>query len=185
MGHSGSGLGLSVVYGVVKDHKGYYDVLSQKGVGTEFILYFPITVVPTAKADILNVPTVAGHESVLVVDDSLEQRDLAGEIVSSLGYTAFMAENGHKAVDFISKQAVDIIMLDMVMEPDFDGLDTYRKILKINPHQKAIVVSGFSATERVQELLELGAGSYVKKPYSINALSEALRKELDKSVALV
>jgi PAS domain S-box-containing protein len=185
MGQSGSGLGLSVVYGVVKDHKGYYDVLSEIGGGTEFILYFPISSAPASKAETSKIRTVAGNESVLIVDDTLEQRELAGEIVSSLGYTAYSAENGHRAVDFISKHEIDVIMLDMVMEPDFDGLDTYREILKINPRQRAIVVSGFSATERVQELLELGAGCYVKKPYSINTLSKALRKELDKSSALV
>jgi two-component system, cell cycle sensor histidine kinase and response regulator CckA len=168
----------------VKDHNGYYDVLSKIGSGTEFILYFPVFATPTVKADTVRLRTASGNETVLVVDDSLGQRELAGEILRSLGYAVFLAENGHEAVEFISKKDIDIIILDMIMEPDFDGLDTYREIIGINPNQKAIVLSGFSSTERVQELLKLGAGCYVKKPYSIDSLSKALRKELDKSIVL-
>jgi len=68
----------------------------------------------------------------------------------------------------------------MIMEENFDGLDTYREIIKIRPGQKAVIVSGFSATERVDEMLSLGAGAYVKKPFTFSSLSKAIRIELDK-----
>jgi PAS domain S-box-containing protein len=180
MGTSGSGLGLSVVYGVVKDHKGYYDILSEVGRGTEFILYFPLT---GATTELRYQPTqeLRGTESVLVVDDDGSQREMATDLLTSLGYRVMSAANGHEALAYLQKQPVDIIMLDMIMEKDFDGLDTYREILKIRPAQKAIVVSGFSSTDRVLEMQKLGAGMYVKKPYTIRMLASALRDELDRT----
>jgi CheY-like chemotaxis protein len=180
MGTSGSGLGLSVVYGVVKDHKGYYDILSEAGKGTEFILYFPLT---ETTAEVLHQSTqeLRGSDTVLVVDDDSIQREMATELLESLGYRVTSAANGHEALDCIRKQPVDIVMFDMIMERDFDGLETYREILKIHAAQKAIVVSGFSPTDRVQEMQKLGAGQYVKKPYTIEALASALRAELDRT----
>lgn len=178
MGRSGSGLGLSIVYSIVKDHHGYYDIMSEAGRGTEFILYFPATekmvVTGTEKSEIKG-----GSERVLVVDDRPDQREMASEIISSLGYSVQTAENGRRAVELVSHGGVDVIVLDMIMEPDFDGLDTYREILKVCPHQKAIIVSGFSATDRMQQTLDLGAGACVRKPYSVEALALAIRTELD------
>ena len=181
MGRSGSGLGLSVVYGIVKDHKGYYDVSSELNKGTEFILYFPIFNKHIAPNETSLIQFRGGTETVLVVDDSAEQRELAMEIISSLGYKVLTAENGHQAVEIISREVADIVVLDMIMGSDFDGLDAYREILKLRPGQKAILISGFSATDRVQKALELGAGAYIKKPYNIEAIARTLRKELDKA----
>jgi two-component system cell cycle sensor histidine kinase/response regulator CckA len=184
MGASGSGLGLSVVYGVVKDHKGYYDILSEISKGTEFILYFPLTEA-TVRVCHQSSQELRGSESVLVVDDDNSQREMAAELLASLGYRVTSAANGHEALDSLRKQPVDIIMLDMIMEKDFDGLDTYREILKIRPAQKAIVVSGFSSTDRVLEMQKLGAGQYVKKPYTRSVLATALRTELDRAEVTV
>ena len=180
-GRSGSGLGLSVVYGIVKDHNGYYDVLSQVGEGTEFILYFPITLEAEKIVPISNdVPE--GNETILVVDDDSGQRNLSREILSELGYKVFVVDNGTKAVEFIKNKTVDLILLDMIMEEGFDGLDTYRKIIKYHPHQKAIIVSGFSANDRVEEVQKLGAGAFIKKPFEMKILADAVRIELDKTI---
>jgi PAS domain S-box-containing protein len=185
MGNSGSGLGLSVVYGIIKDHKGYYDVLSEIGKGTEFVLYFPIsheTIIP----DKIETEQIrGGSELILIVDDSADQRELAAEIVASLGYGIKTAENGHQALEILADNQFDLVMLDMIMEPNFDGLDTYNQIQNISPDLKAIVVSGFSATQRVQKMLELGASAYVKKPYNIESLAQALRNALDGKTAVV
>ncbi len=182
MGASGSGLGLSVVYGVVKDHGGYYDIFSTVGEGTEFVLYFPVCT-ETARVHDDDAMDVAGTESVLIVDDVEEQREMASEILNSLGYRTETAAGGREAVDYLRDHSVDIVILDMIMERGFDGLDTYREILKLHPGQKAIVVSGFSATGRVQELQKLGAGRYIKKPYTVDTLSRAVREELDRKTA--
>lgn len=180
MGSSGSGLGLSVVYGIVKDHRGYYDVNSTVGVGTEFILYFPLCTTEVERHHDAQ-DAIGGTETILVIDDVAEQREIARELLSSLGYAVTTVNNGREAINYMSKHSVDIIILDMIMEKDFDGLDTYNNILKYHPSQKAVIVSGFSATERVSQAMELGAGQYIKKPYTLKQLGLAIRKELDKN----
>jgi len=176
---SGSGLGLSVVYGVVKDHHGYYDILSSVGHGTEFILYFP-----TIKKEIQDKPEaetmMGGKEKVLVVDDVDDQRDLASDLLSSLGYRVETASNGREAVEYLRNHSVDIVVLDMIMEKDFDGLDTYREIIRLHPGQKTVIFSGFSATDRVEKMQKLGAGPYIRKPYTREVIGKAIREELDK-----
>ena len=83
-------------------------------------------------------------------------------------------------MEYLKGNEVDILVLDMIMPPGIDGLDTYEKVLDINPKQKAILVSGFSETDRVREALKLGAGTYVKKPYIMEKIGVAIRKELDR-----
>ena len=179
MGTSGSGLGLSVVYGIIKDHKGYYDVFSTVEEGTEFVLYFPFCEEAAGKEPD-TVTNVDGSETVLVVDDVEEQRVIASELLSSVGYKIETVQNGRDAVEYLKDNHVNIIVLDMIMEEDFDGLDTYREIIKLYPGQKAVIVSGFSPTDRVNEMQRLGAGPYVKKPYTLTTISKAIREELDK-----
>ncbi|MFH1686840.1 MAG: response regulator, partial [bacterium] len=180
MGTSGSGLGLSVVYGIVKDHKGYYDIFSAPGQGAEFVLYFPV-----CGEEVESSPTVqeisGGTETILIVDDSTEQRELAAEILAGMGYQVTAAVNGTAAVASLKEHAVDLIVLDMIMETGFDGLDTFRELIKIRPGQKAIIASGFSQTERVDEVLRLGAGQYIRKPYTVQTLAAAVRCELDRT----
>jgi two-component system, cell cycle sensor histidine kinase and response regulator CckA len=179
MGTSGSGLGLAVVYGVVKDHHGYYDVISQVGKGTEFILYFPAAEVPAEDKSVGEKP-YSGHETVLVIDDLEEQREVATELLSSLGYTIYTAVNGHEAISLMKQKTFDLVVLDMILETDYDGLDTFRDIINIKPDQRTVIVSGFSSTERVGEMQELGAGKFIRKPYTREAIGRAIREELDK-----
>jgi PAS domain S-box-containing protein len=178
MGTSGSGLGLSVVYGIVKDHDGYYDVLSEPGQGAEFILYFPVTERVAAGTDNIN-EDFSGREKLLVIDDSAEQREVATALLATFGYEVVSVSGGRAAVEYLKTNRADLIILDMIMEKDFDGLETYREILKIRPDQKAIIVSGFSATDRVEQTLELGAGRYIKKPYTRQEIGRAVRETLD------
>jgi CheY-like chemotaxis protein len=119
-------------------------------------------------------------ESILVVDDVKEQRDLASTMLKKLNYTAISVSSGEEAVEYLKQNAVDLVVLDMIMDPGIDGLDTYARILEIQPHQRAIIVSGFSETERVSRAQALGAGAYVKKPYVLEKLGLAVRKELDR-----
>jgi CheY-like chemotaxis protein len=184
MGRSGTGLGLAVVWGTVKDHKGYIDVQSKEGKGTTFKLYFPLTKEKEteAKKDAVSNESYIGRgESILVVDDVPGQRELAANMLSRLGYCAVTVESGEAAVAYLRENKVDLLVLDMIMDPGMDGLETYRQILEIHPNQKAIIVSGFSQTERVRKAQELGAGAYVRKPYIRECLGLAVRKELDRS----
>lgn len=118
-------------------------------------------------------------ESILVVDDIQEQREIATTLLSSLGYSVDQVSSGEEAIKYIKTNRVDLLLLDMVMEPGLDGLDTFRCIKKINPDQKAVIVSGFSETERIKEAQSLGVGKYVKKPYSLEKIGVTLRIVLD------
>jgi PAS domain S-box-containing protein len=180
MGRSGTGLGLAIVWGTVKDHKGYIDLQTEVGEGTTFTLYFPITrdelVAPQKKEAIERY--MGNGESVLVVDDIAEQRDVAIELITQLGYEVYAVSSGEEAIAYLKGNNADILVLDMIMEPGIDGFETYQRILKIKQKQKAILVSGFSETNRVRDAQNLGAGAYVKKPYMLETIGVAIRDEL-------
>jgi len=180
MGKSGTGLGMVVVWGTVKDHNGYIDVNSNVGKGTRFTLYFPATRQEKTKNEkSLDIEDYMGKgESILIVDDVSGQRKIASTMLTRLGYTVSTVSSGEEALEYLKKHSADLIVLDMIMEPGMDGLDTYRKIIKLHPEQKAIIASGFSETERVKEAQSLGAGQYVKKPYTLQNIGVAAGKEL-------
>jgi PAS domain S-box-containing protein len=185
MGRSGTGLGLAVIWGTVKDHLGYINVQSEEGKGSTFTLYFPVTR-ENLSAELTTVAAseyIGKGEMILVVDDIREQRELAAEMLKKLNYQVSAVASGEDAITYIKDHKIDLLVLDMIMYPGMDGLDTYRKVLEIKPGQKAIIVSGFSETERVNEAHALGAGAYVKKPYVLEKLGMAVRKELDRKKA--
>lgn len=177
-GQSGTGLGLSVVYGVVRDFGGYIDVQSVKGKGTCFHVYLPFSEL-TVFSETPESEIPRGTGSILVVDDVQEQRILAERMLGRIGYTVTLADSGQTAVErFENGERPDLVVLDMVMTEGYDGLDTYRDILDFSPKQKCIIVSGFAANERVQEALRLGADHYISKPYSMQKLALSVQKAL-------
>ena len=184
MGRSGTGLGLAVVWGTVKDHNGYINVESEEGKGSTFTLYFPVTREELSTKQVaVSISEYMGEgESILVVDDVKGQRDLAEEMLKKLNYSVARVSSGEEAVAYLKEHKGDLLVLDMIMDPGMDGLDTYRKVLEIRPEQKAIVVSGFSESERVKAAQALGAGTYVRKPYIIEKLGLAVRIELDRTL---
>ena len=182
MGRSGTGLGMAVVWGAVKDHRGYIDLQSKEGHGTEITLYFPVTrKVFSQEAEMVTIEDFMGEgESILVVDDILEQRQIATEMLEKLGYSVTTMPSGEEAVKYLHNHTTDLLVLDMIMAPGIDGLETYKKILKIHPGQKSIIASGYSESARVKEAQNLGAGTYVKKPYLLKKIGRAVRTELDR-----
>ncbi len=183
MGRSGTGLGLAVVWGTVKDHNGYINVQSEGGKGSIFTLYFPVTREEISAEHIATAVSAYGGkgESILIVDDVREQRDLAAEMLGRLNYTVTSVSSGEEAIAYLKEHQANLIVLDMIMDPSIDGLDTYKKVIEIQPKQKAIIVSGFSETDRVITAQALGAGAYVRKPFVIEKLGLAVRKELDRN----
>jgi signal transduction histidine kinase/CheY-like chemotaxis protein len=181
MGRSGTGLGMTVVWGTVKDLNGYIDVQSVPGSGTKFSLYFPATM---QKKPLTNekasMDLYLGNEKILIVDDIPEQREIGSAMLRKLGYRVHTVSSGEKSIEYLTKNPVDLIVLDMVMDPGMDGLDTYKEIAKRFPGQKAIIASGFSKSERVRGTLERGAGGCVKKPYTMEKIGMAVRAELDR-----
>ncbi len=183
MGESGTGLGMSVVWGTVKDHNGYIDVQSIEGKGTTFTTYFPVTREIICKNEsLVTIENYKGKgELILVVDDIKEQRDIATDMLTKLGYSVATVSSGINAVEYIKSNKTDLLVLDMIMEPGIDGLETYKRILQLKPKQKSIITSGFSETENVKEAKRLGAGAYLKKPYLLKNIGLAVKCELDKS----
>jgi two-component system cell cycle sensor histidine kinase/response regulator CckA len=104
-------------------------------------------------------------ESILIVDDSPEQRALAKRMMQRLGYEVFTAASGEEAVSLVNKRQYDLLILDMIMPPGMDGLETYKQILKIVPNQRAVTASGYAMSKHGQKAQQLGAGGYIEKPY--------------------
>jgi CheY-like chemotaxis protein len=181
MGRSGTGLGMAVVWGTLQDHNGYINVKSRIKEGTVFELYFPVTrEMPQKAAQKISLERYMGMgETVLVIDDVEEQRTIATALLSQLNYQVHTAESGEAAIAFLKNESVDILVLDMIMDPGIDGMETYSKIIERHPGQKAIIASGYAENRRVRKTQELGAGEYIRKPYTLEKIGMAIRKELD------
>lgn len=173
----GSGLGLSVVDAVMKDHKGFIDLSSRVGHGTSFYLYFPITREESSSGN--NIESYEGNESILIIDDDAVQREVSSNLLRKLGYTVTCAESGEQGLVILQKEEQDLLVLDMVMPDGIDGTETFRLALEINPKQKAIIVSGYAESERVREARQLGVQAFVKKPLTKKIIGQAVRTELD------
>ena len=180
MGRSGTGLGMAVVWGTVKDHNGYIDVKSELGKGSTFTLYFPVTrkAMPDEKPKISPEIYKGRGESILVVDDIREQREIASEMLKKLGYNVASVPSGEAALSYLRENKADLLVLDMIMNPGMNGLETYKKILDDNPAQKAVIASGFSESELVKEACDIGVGIYIKKPYSFEKIGMAVKDVL-------
>ncbi|BHH83598.1 PAS domain-containing hybrid sensor histidine kinase/response regulator [Desulforhopalus sp. 52FAK] len=181
MGRSGTGLGLAVVWNVMQDHEGYIDV-SSESCGTTFQLFFPVS-----REDIIEssssiaFESYMGHgETILVIDDVAAQREIACNFLEKLGYVATEVSSGEAAVKYLMNHTVDLLLLDMIMEPGISGLETYDQILRNHPGQKAVIVSGFSETDAIKEAQRLGAGKFVKKPYTFEKIGLAIHRELSR-----
>lgn len=182
MGRSGTGLGLTTVWNVVQDHQGFIDVTSGDG-GTRFMLYFPITRDTVAgKASAVPLAQLRGKgETILVVDDVASQREISCRMLQALGYRTEAVSSGEAAVAYLKSQRVDLLLLDMIMDPGIDGRETYARIKQLHPDQKAIIVSGYAETEQVAQTLAMGAGQFLKKPLFLEGLGLAVKRELNGS----
>jgi len=181
MGRSGTGLGLAVVWNIVQDHKGYIDVASNER-GTRFTLYFPVTrdgILETA----LSTPVEdykGNNEIILVVDDVESQREISCKMLETLGYRTKAVASGEEAVRYVKEHHVDLLLLDMIMDPGMNGRETYEKILSFHPEQKAVIASGYAKTADVVAVQKMGAGLYIRKPLTLEKLGKAIKTGLGK-----
>ncbi len=146
------------------------------------MLYFPVSreEIMTHTTSLSSETYMGRGESILVVDDVEVQRELASKMLNKLGYAVSAVSSGAEAIDYLQNNTADLLVLDMIMEPGIDGLETYERIIKHHPNQKAIIASGFSETNRVKATQKLGAGQYVKKPYTMEKIGLAVKAELEK-----
>jgi two-component system, cell cycle sensor histidine kinase and response regulator CckA len=181
MGRSGTGLGLAVVWNVVQDHNGYIDVTTDKN-GTTFELYFPLTrdEIPDKNLSMPIEDYTGNGEIILVIDDVESQRDISCKMLEALGYKTKAVSSGEDAVKYLKENSVDLLLLDMIMDPGINGRETYKRIKENHPNQKAIIVSGFAETNEVRKAQKLGAGQYIKKPLTLKKIGLAVKEELGK-----
>ncbi len=179
LGRSGTGLGLAVVWNTVQDHGGGITVESNDK-GTIFKLYFPATREDLSKQiKTIRLGELMGHgEKILVIDDEALQQDVAVRMLTALGYQVDSVSSGEKAIEYLKKNSVDLLVLDMIMDPGMGGRETYGQVIKLYPGQKAIIASGFSDNKEVQNVQKIGAGQFIKKPYTINRIGAAVRQAL-------
>jgi CheY-like chemotaxis protein len=179
MGKSGTGLGLTVVWTAMEEHDGKILVESNEQ-GTCFQLYFPISKKEeTAQIEKERAGDLRGNgEHILVVDDEPQLLDIASQMLRAFGYKVDTVCSGELAVEFVKNNPVDLILIDMLMDPGMNGRQTYEKIITLYPNQKAIIVSGFSESDDVKAALQLGAGGFIKKPYAMDQLGRAVKETL-------
>lgn len=179
IGRSGTGLGLAVVWNTVHDHNGKIHVESSSD-GTSFHLYFPVLgeheIVQDTDSE--NHDITGNGEHILIIDDEPQLRDIAGSMLQSLGYKVDTVSSGELAIEFVQHSPVDLLVIDMVMEPGINGQKTYEKIIKLYPDQKAIITSGFSLSKDVKLTLTQGAEKFINKPYTLKQLGETVKEVL-------
>lgn len=179
MGRSGTGLGLTVVWNTMQDHGGTIQVNSSPA-GTVFTLRFPAADgSPAAPGqDPLPSELHGGGEKILVVDDEQNQREVARNMLTRMGYEVASVGTGEEALAYLRDHQVDLVVLDMILHPGMSGREAFQQIMRIRPGQKAIIVSGYSANEDVAAVQKLGAGQYLKKPFTYIQLGTAVRMSL-------
>ncbi len=179
MGSSGTGLGLTVVWNTVQEHGGFIRVNSSSE-GTTFELFFPATtqLPPEQRTEISLEHILGNQETIMVVDDEKLLLDISETMLLSLGYQVIAKDSGEEAIEYLHHHKVDLLILDMIMEPGINGCQTYEEVLKFRPGQRAIIASGFAKNEDVNRVLRLGATSFLRKPYTIKSLGKAIKEAL-------
>ena len=182
----GTGLGLAMVYGIVKNHEGYILCYSEINTGTTFKIYLPAMEQSgqRQKPDKMEDLFKGGEETILLVDDEEYIRDLGVELLTDVGYKVLTATNGEQGLELYQKEQkkIDLIVLDLVI-PGMGGRKCYEEILKINPRAKILIVSGYSVNGPGRAALEAGAKGFVGKPFDVSHLLEKIREILDEDTA--
>lgn len=175
----GTGLGLAMVYGIIKGHQGIIDVTSEVGQGTTFNIYLPATEAPLVQEKAVTEEILKGTESILLVDDESIVLEVSRQLLTALGYRIYVAGSGQEALAVYEQkgQEIDLVILDMVM-PGISGSETYDHLYKINPQIRVILSSGYSLEGQAQQILNRGCKGFLQKPFELQALSQKVQEVL-------
>lgn len=177
----GTGLGLAMVYNIVKQHRGFIDVESHPGIGTTFRIYFPqLEEQKFHDTKPLELEALTpGTGLILIVDDEESLRLTLKEILETCGYSVLLAEDGKQGLKIFKQRCheIKLILLDLAM-PNMSGKDSYIEMKKIFPSVKVLVISGFKHDQRVREIRDLGVNGYLAKPFTMAELSRKIAEVL-------
>jgi len=177
----GTGLGLASVYGIIKNHKGFINVYSDKGQGATFSIYFPASGLEVSSEMLLRKKDDIhrGHETILLVDDEDTILDVGEEILKELGYTVVRAKGGIEAVKAYreNRDTIDMVILDMIM-PDMGGGEVYDQLKELNPEIKVLLSSGYSIDTMATEIMNKGCNGFIQKPFNVGRISQKIREIL-------
>lgn len=174
----GTGMGLAMVYGVVKNHDGFINVYSEAGMGSAFIIYLP-ALEKMAAAEKIEQETIKidAKGSILIVDDEEMILDIGRALLERLGYNVLEASDGWEALEIYKDRQDDILLIILdVFIPKMNGKETFIKLKEINPRVNVLVSSGFSIDGAAMEIINLGAKGFIQKPYTINELAKQLKE---------
>jgi len=180
-GGKGTGLGLAMVYGIMKQHEGFINCYSELGHGTTFRLYFPVVSKETEEnLELDSAVPLGGSETILLVDDEEFLCDIGSQILTRAGYTVLTTINGRDALDLYRNQRSDIslVLLDLIM-PEMGGEECFQELVNIDPKVKVIISSGFLSDGTTEEATVLGIRGLVEKPYNMRQLLGLVREVLD------
>jgi len=177
----GSGLGLAMVYGIVQNHDGWIHVDSAVGEGTTFILYFPVSEFEGKKEQEAAPTILSGKGKILVIDDEEIVRNIAANMLRRIGYEVITVEDGQEAVEYYAAnyKYIDLVIVDMMM-PRMDGRECFRALRSINPDVKAILSTGYSHNQTVQEIMDEGLLGFIGKPFELQEIASAVEKLIGK-----
>lgn len=175
----GTGLGLTVIEHTMRDHYGYIDIRNGS-VGTIFELYFPVIAQqePSITPNMSLENMLGQGETILVVDDEREQREIIGAVLKRLGYNIKTVDCGEQAIEYLKENPVDLIILDMIMTPGINGYQTLKAIRTINPEQKAVITSGQLNHPDRDKTEALGISQYLGKPVTMSKLAQTIQEEM-------
>jgi CheY-like chemotaxis protein len=177
----GTGLGLAQVYGIVSQHDGFIDLRTNEGEGTSFIVYLPAILKSASEAPAHERPTLTEGrgEKILVVEDDVRTRQAVSEGLKSFGFEVLTAANGREALTLErDAQGIDLVITDMLM-PEMGGVELIRELRKTNTDLKGMAITGYSFSEDLLELNDIGSVEIIHKPFDLETLLETVRRTLD------
>ena len=183
----GTGLGLAMVHGIVKQHGGHIKCYSELSKGTTFKIYFPALVSDQEQEEttVSKMPR-GGSETILLVDDEEMIRELGSRILSRSGYKVITASNGKEALDVYERHGgkIALVVLDLLM-PEVGGKQCLEGLLRLDPSVRVVIASGYSAEGPTKDALSAGAKGFVNKPYDIRQVLGVVREVLDSGMSFV